>query len=142
MPEVAPTDWSLIVRLALQCALIQEQVAQSSIEQRRVDPALRAAFAKQHRDRIVAAGNHLGEACTLCGEVTCCWCEACEVATRPQAQPVCNACDRSGLVCRVCSSEGLGYPTEPAAVSGFYVQGEDGVEQFIELEEFPECKTQ
>ena len=143
MPEVASTNWKLLESLAERWhSRISDSavLAQSSPEQRATDPCLRAAFAVERRDRILEAGNFLGDSCLRCGEVTCCWCESCEYQGRPTVQAICSPCDQAHEICSVCQSQGFEYPEDSAQPTGFYVTI-DGEETFVE-QDMADCKQQ
>ena len=142
MPEVASTNWQLLESLAARWhSRISDSavLAQSSPEQRATDPCLRAAFAVERRDRILEAGNFLGDSCLRCGEVTSCWCESCEYQGKPKVQAICNQCDQAREICSVCESQGFEYP-DTEQPTGLYVTI-DGEETFIE-QDMANCKQQ
>ena len=116
MPPIAATCWDLLVRGALRWRARGIQSPEDlPVEARREDSEARAAFAVWHRSSIGKAGQPVGEACVLCGQVTFSWCESCEVLFGADptwlASAVCNACDQEErLVCHLCQELGLGYP--------------------------------
>ena len=145
MPTVTQTNWELQKGLAAHWEVQNKKTAMpiqdASAQSRRDNPAIRAAYAIWSKAQITKAGNLVGQACCLCGNVTFCWCEGCEEGhvKRLQVSAICNTCDQEGRVCRLCDDDHVDYPVRHKT-SGAYFDGR--FIQFPSGRQNPGCEQQ